>query len=128
MKKYKTWEMIKMLEENPNLKFKPVDQSYEVKTLKGDSGNIELVQGNYNSSVFLYLNYEWTLIQTPVPFLEAVQAYSEGKTIRCEYSDTKTIFSPEFNTSCIGFGMWFATKYEATVSTGQILEGKWYVE
>ena len=82
--KYKTWEAIAMLEKNPELKFSSLDKTgvlsvnylgyllYDGKvTSKSISRNIKPTE-------------EWELVQEPVPFMEAVKAYSEGKTIRCE--------------------------------------------
>ena len=63
---------------------------------------------------------EWTeiqKIQQPIPFMEAVEAYSEGKTIRCEINGGYKGFSP-----C---GLKHAN---ATFLANDILEGLWFVE
>jgi hypothetical protein len=123
--KYKTSEAIAMLEENPKLQFKSIPELYMTPAvLKSDDYKgiqVTTLDGKWN--VCYRVNDTWELIQQPIPFMEAVKAYSEGKTIRCEDSKWKTrIYEPcEFSNEMkdtIGFA----------VSPEEILEGKWYVE
>ncbi|MFR4584670.1 hypothetical protein [Clostridium cadaveris] len=80
MKTYKTWEVIKMLSENPNLKFR----TYCSDVFKSENGyivfeNIDCIDGfdgNFTG------NEEWTLIQEPVDFMTAVKS---GKKIKVEH-------------------------------------------
>jgi hypothetical protein len=86
MKKYRTSEAIAMLEQNPKLKLK--NSSGSILYL-GEYGHLKIkhpsntrwegIDGNVTPSD------EWELVQAPVSFMEAVKAYSEGKTIRCEF-------------------------------------------
>lgn len=124
--KYKTSEAIAMLEKNPSLRFKDYDDilyaskyGYIMFERKGYSKDCPAgrFEGNVN------LNTKWELIQQPVSFMEAVKAYSEGKTIRCEDSMWKTrIYEPcEFSSE-------MKDTRDVAVSPEEILEGKWYVE
>lgn len=77
----KTWEMIKMLTENPKLKFADPE------------GNIAMIdqfyvlrwQGQGNGRpVNINIRHEnWQLVPEPVPVWEAIKAYMEGKTVTC---------------------------------------------
>jgi len=89
MRTYKTWEIIKMLSENPNLRFKAMPYS-EAKTF---SDEVCLVNGvlcwGGNNAYPLQVaigkyDIDWHLVETPVTWQEALQAWTEGKTIRCE--------------------------------------------
>lgn len=80
MKTYKTWEVIKMITENPKLKFR----TYCSDVFKDENGyivfeNIDCIDGfdgNFKG------NEEWTLIQEPVDFMTAVKS---GKKIKVEH-------------------------------------------
>jgi len=107
----KTSQMIAMLEVNPNLinKFK-----------NKRTGN--KMEGSYTIDYLITQEYE--LIREPVPALEAIKAWVDGKTVKCECE--KCSDSPD---KC---------KYErekdedpesADSICGQgILAGKWYIE
>lgn len=89
-KTYKTWEVIKMLSENPKLRFR--DCSYEtvviVGTGKGSLGTsfLEVCESSFGDKTLdgnVDLESEWTLIQQePVDFMTAVKS---GKRIRIEH-------------------------------------------
>lgn len=84
MKTYKTWEVIKMITENPNLKFR----TYCSDVFKSENGyivfeNIDCIDGfdgNFTG------NEEWTLVQEPVDFMTAVKS---GKKIKVEHEAIK---------------------------------------
>lgn len=68
----------------------------------------------------------------PVPFMDAVKAYSEGKKIRCEVvpSATNQVYEYEPDGNEIGLhGYKLATCMGmcTPVTTKEILEGKWYI-
>jgi hypothetical protein len=86
-KKYKTSEAISMLAEKPELRFKS-QLGNEIYVDK--CGNIrwqetETTRGDIADLHHLFMKNTWELVQQPVSFMEAVKAYSEGKTIRCEF-------------------------------------------
>jgi hypothetical protein len=64
-------------------------------------------------------------IQQPIPFMEAVKAYSEGKTIRVELGEGKN----KTNTYKDGYsGGFFKDRNGYAPLNIEILEGRWYVE
>jgi hypothetical protein len=77
-KKYKTSEAIAMLEQNPRLRFNCVANGVPGELRVGVNGAISYIDN-------LAIYNQWELIQQSVDFLTAVKAYSEGKTIRCEF-------------------------------------------
>lgn len=130
MKKYKTWEMVKAITENPRLKFKGYLYIDNIKTnrpvyvtVNGDNGIVDQLENEFR------IDEEWELVQQSVPFMEAVKAYAEGKTIECEIEDRKHVYKPNAHTqlardygyelkgAVIGLG----------VSTTEILKGTWYI-
>jgi hypothetical protein len=60
----------------------------------------------------------------PVPFMGAVKAYSEGKTIRCESECGVWRYKKETGTG----HMWDIGKPDSVITSTEILEGRWYVE
>ena len=79
MKTYKTWEVYKMLTENPTLKFKDefgyclmvVGKEFVMKDEEEDE---DVVHNNIDD--------KWTLVQNPVDFMTAVKS---GKKIKVEH-------------------------------------------
>jgi hypothetical protein len=81
MKKYSTSEAIAMLEKNPKLRFKTCIGNI---IAKKDNGDIV-----WEANSCAREENEWELIQQPVPFMEAVKAYSEGKKVEVEKDGTR---------------------------------------
>ena len=88
MKTYKTWEVIKMITENPKLKFRTRTNCSDV--FKDENGyivfeNTDCVDGfdgNFKG------DEEWILVQEPVDFMTAVKS---GKKIKVEHQLTKCL-------------------------------------
>jgi hypothetical protein len=130
MKKYLTSEAIAMLEKNPSAKFttKILKDTCEMRAdhqgyiLTHFSGKLEGFEGN------VQIDTEWELIQQPIPFMEAVKAYSEGKTIRCELKGEITVYRPSFKS--LKQRLMFELKggHTRTVDADEILNGTWYIE
>ena len=99
MKTYKTWEVVKMLTENPKLMFKNERHGGILEYSKSGQEELVLLKDEEQKDFLITsllkpviksangnINDEWTLIQQPVTFMEAIKAYSEGKTIVCNSS------------------------------------------
>jgi hypothetical protein len=79
----KTWEMIKMLGENPKLKFVTKRNGVATEPLTiSDFGYISWEKQSYGVPS-LKANEEWELIREPVPVWEAIKALIEGKKVIC---------------------------------------------
>lgn len=123
MKTYKTWEVIKMITENPNLKFR----TYCSDAFKSENGyivfeNIDCIDGfdgNFTG------NEEWTLVQEPVDFMTAVKS---GKKIKVEHLNAEGFeFSNKYETLFVIFEE--LGKHLDSISIREILtEGKFYIE
>lgn len=138
-KTYKTCEVMKMLTENPKLKFvtnngfeytMSVDGGYfyfEVFDNNGEYVNPEkYAGGRFNGNV--EPNLVWTLVQEPVPFMEAAKAYHEGKAIRCEIEcKAFTYKKSKYNEWLSMEAICGKAKYLG-VSVKEILYGRWYIE
>jgi hypothetical protein len=126
-KKYKTSEAIAMLEKNQKLRFvvsdDPLASGHKFLTV-GALKRLECTTTKFSLNNEVFLDTEWELVQQPVSFMEAVKAYSEGKTIRCEINAEKYIYKP------LGEDCYNAVKDDENiaVSAKEILEGRWYVE
>ena len=125
MKTYKTWEVIKMITENPKLKFR----TYCSDVFKDENGyivfeNIDCIDGfdgNFKG------NEEWILVQEPVSFMEAVQS---GKKIKVEHEAIK-----HFELKCTSEYLTLFVVVEElaknldSISLREIItEGKFYIE
>mgnify|MGYP006910608483 CR=1 FL=1 len=134
--KYKTSEAIAMLEKNPKLQFKSIPELYMTPAvLKSDDyKGIQVTTLDGKCDVCYRVNDTWELIQQPIPFMEAVKAYSEGKTIRCEIGNNEpSFYSREVAISVLtGKKIYGSTclidNHGGTITTEEILEGTWYVE
>jgi hypothetical protein len=140
MKKYKTWEVIKMLEENPEQRFRATSCTGAKVEMYVDSDRCSqpAIEWTGNCQPMLtstVMKYEWELIQQPIPFLEAVKAYSEGKTIRCERNGRiEGWLIPDMAKSVINEEKCWVklflnpTKMDRNLSTTNMLQDSWYVE
>ena len=87
MKTYKTWELLKMAEEN----YAPDDRKREYINAGGTTVNFGMCgsgRGLFSNKFVLradLTNEEWTLVQQPVTFMEAAKAFNRGLIVRCEY-------------------------------------------
>jgi hypothetical protein len=129
MQKYRTWEVLEALSKNPELKFvrKAVRCNENDVEILVDNGAVKTEFGHNPLLICNLLKWEWELIQQPVPFMEAVKAYSEGKTIRCECN---CFTAPVVCIYTIrgGNGAMFEDENNHVLTTGEILHGKWYIE
>ncbi|MDF2800812.1 MAG: hypothetical protein K0S61_715 [Anaerocolumna sp.] len=137
MKKYKTWEVVKMLTETNNLIFKTVDNyrlsSNKYGLLKAYSNTGKEIEwsGNIN------LEDAWTLVQEPVSFIEAVKS---TKAVRVEHefitklepsSSDKRFFNDLINGKFFDIDnlIYNVSEYaDAEPLRDILLNGKWYVE
>ena len=119
--KYKTWEVVKMLTENPELVF--VRPSDRVRTMLGDKIHAGEIIGKYleqTDGESIRLSDEWELVPQPASFMEAVKAYSEGKTIQSKQVCFTRIYNPS------GAG-WMIDQNGSGPSSSEILHGTWYI-
>jgi hypothetical protein len=123
-KKYKTSEAISMLAEKPELRFKS-QLGNEIYVDK--CGNIrwqetETTRGDIADLHHLFMKNTWELVQQPVSFMEAVKAYSEGKTIRCKLQGGHITYEPK------------TPRYELmdilghAITIEEVMSNQWYVE
>ena len=91
----KTWQIIKALTENPNLKFESPIPGHIV-MLNPDTKQIQwCINGRFERFVLIYdpgcadnlRDIEWKLVQKPVTWQEAIQAWLDGKGFRVEMPD-----------------------------------------
>ena len=139
----KTSEMIAMLEKNPKLRFRcngPGGTVHFVTTSHEKYYKQEaLFQGMVRTDEFdkplppglrffgnVAIDSEWELVPHPVPWQEALQAWTEGKTIKCKCNGC----GPD-STRCGGFTKIF---YGASLTMAGLLcqsmitNGTWYIE
>ena len=116
----KTWEMMKMLTENPELKFQYKSESGFYNTVCADNG---WLKGEY-SYINCNFNTEWEIIQEPVDFTTAIKTYQNGKTIKCE----REKFRNNRYNIVFGEGNVIADNNGYGISAEEILNGKWYIE
>jgi hypothetical protein len=74
----------------------------------------------------VYCNTELEEIPQPVPFMEAVAAYGNGRTINCKCNGITHTYTPAYirgNSKC---GL--CDENDVAVSAAEILEGVWTIE
>ena len=140
MKTYRTSEMIAMLEKHPNPEKLKLDCNGGKVNFKdgvlvwSDNGKpVELslygypIGGMGAKTGGTIDKYKWQLVRTPVTWQEAIQAWLDGKTIRCvvpqEYSNgTRDI---EFVFQCEDF---LINNNEEPPYKSYFKYGTWYIE
>jgi hypothetical protein len=73
----------------------------------------------------LNMFWEWELIPQNVSFMEAVKAYSEGKTIRCEWEGRTEKWESTYKNGSPYCGI---LENDGAICAKEILNGVWYVE
>jgi hypothetical protein len=132
----KTSAMIAMLEKNPNLRFKrPTwdsdtsigikDDAIQMLTKTGEVWTYSGSKSNTDRFVAACLQIGvgggWELIQEPVAWQEAMQAWAEGKTVRCVFENQQ---------GAIYVFKSFHAKAETStnLSRDMITKGTWYID
>ena len=132
MREYETWEVIKMLGENPKLRFETIacngnkltaynTPDYDLKRICWDTKGRE--NNSYGDKVkcpfdltSIVLGYKWTLVRQPVPAWEAIKAYLDGGKVYYENPEGSRFYlASTFNVSVERFsnGVWFIEEGEA---------------
>ncbi len=89
-----TWEMIKKLSKNPKLKAK----SDEWIVYIDKRGSFHMLDPNGDEEELnLTIFDEWEIIEEPVSWQEAIQAWLNGKDVYCVSDDVKINISGENN-------------------------------
>ena len=120
MKSYKTWEMVKLLTENPSRVFKIEDGSrvYNYKGIISCSKTCPV-------SMELHINDEWEEVLKPVTWQEALEAKAvSDRSIRCEITD------PDGKTNSyiyLGDSFTFMANDGCTLDSDSITKGIWYI-
>jgi len=135
VKEYQTWEVIKMLTENSKLKFGVIPSygsSKIPRCIASISEGGSIVWGDSNDSIYLseaHIHYKWILMEDEpkqVPFIEAAQAFRDGKDIEVKYISL-----------CDGEAINRIFKQSSTKGIMQIndvltfylaIEGKWFIK
>jgi len=113
----KLWEVLKALDENPKKVFESNLAGLEYKiSLDG-----EIIAFESGAVKFIGLNNcrDWQEVKQPVTWQEAIEAWTNGKTIRCEDGGFDYLFSG---------GKSILTDSVGPIDTYQITKGTWYIE
>lgn len=115
----KTWEMVKMFTENPNLRFKSKTDGSILALYK----DIMFWDGDLSLVPELNIFEEWELIRESIPWQKALQALIDGKTIKCIadkcdyiYGNKEYIFKPSNTDAYHRIGL------------EHLKNGKWFIE
>lgn len=114
MKEYTTGEIILALEKNPKLQFRSSNHMTTPLMAYSDGEAIfyRKENGSFSEQTGMALNRKWTLVRTPVTWQEAIQAWLDGKTVRCEckecgYCLFQCPFDDRFCGKGFKSGVWF---------------------
>ena len=121
MRTYKTWEVVKILMENPRLRFEAKINKKKSNMWIDTDGDLAMdvvkTAPDYPITDNEWLNAEWQLIETPVTWQEALQALIDGKRVKCicdvdfcDFNDNCCYFSLNQPDMCIHglkHGQWF---------------------
>jgi S-adenosylhomocysteine hydrolase len=121
MRTYKTWEVVKILMENPRLRFEAKINKKKSNMWIDTDGDLVMdvvkTAPDYPSTDNEWLNAEWHLVETPVTWQEALQAWAEEKTVICKFND----INEEYSEIC------FSNDYDTHLTRYQILYGQWFI-
>ena len=115
MKTYKTWEVIKLLTENEELKFNLTNGPHI--TISMSDNNYIMLNGSNGRKISadgnISINDTWELEQQPVNFMEAVNS---GKRIKCEslkdFHDIEWCFNTRLSLKVINERWYIEEEYE----------------
>ncbi|WP_461614338.1 hypothetical protein [Clostridium sp. Marseille-QA1073] len=134
MKTYKTWEVIKMITEDKNKKFEATYGTDKLLIYANNDGFFKIQTNNvactHQLDGNLQIRGEWTLIKQPVSFMEAIKAFSQGKTIKALRKNREyTVYKP------VKHSAFTIYDYEGLIDTRrmpivpyEILYCEWYIE
>lgn len=124
MKKYRTWEAIKMITENKGIRFKD-ECGYE---MKYDTLCIRFFENGKNVSWYGINDTEWTLVkETPLDFITAAKS---GKRIRIEHKkidEFNYMYDKEY-ANLIDIIKELAQNFNPSIIEEILTEGKFYIE
>ena len=119
MRTYKTWEVVKMLMENPRLRFEAKINKKKSNMWIDTDGDLAMdvvkTAPDYPITDNEWLNAEWHLVETPVTWQEALQAWAEEKTVICKFNDINEEY------------ICFSNDYDTHLTRYQILYGQWFI-
>ncbi len=119
MNTYKTWEVVKILMENPRLRFEAKINKKKSNMWIDTDGDLVMdvvkTAPDYPITDNEWLNAEWQLIETPVTWQEALQAWAEEKTVICKFNDINEEYI------CL------SNDYDTHLTRYQILYGQWFI-
>ena len=122
----KTSEMIAMLEKNPKLKFEQLGEDKEPGSFIYVGARNIIRWGGRNQednplNIVLKPEYsDWQLVREPVPWHEALQAWAERKTIKCNREGQTTTRYSNKETK-------LNDQYGFSLERDEILTGTWYI-
>lgn len=117
----KLWEALKALDENPNKMFKSSEGYGEV-TLeyRGGVKFIGIKKTLYGA--FISESRDWQEVKRPVPWQEAIEAWANWKTIKCEVGELAFTYNPKKNLTLLD------TLDNGHMCLSEITDGTWYIE
>jgi hypothetical protein len=119
MNTYKTWEVVKILMDNPRLRFEAKINKKKSNMWIDTDGDLVMdvvkTAPDYPITDNEWLNAEWQLIETPVTWQEALQAWAEEKTVICKFNDINEEYI------CL------SNDYDTHLTRYQILYGQWFI-
>ena len=133
MKEYKTWEAIKMLSENPELKFESEDNELNIKQtlFVNELGYLEMNNEGCSNEIVgnLEVNDLWTLVQRPVKVMDAIKSYHEGQSIYCILKSGTYVYKPCIEHKLANYleGYTLDDDWDNAMSTDELLNGIWYI-
>lgn len=136
-KQYETWEVVKLIGENPNLRFQTKYSDGVIWEVFGGNNNKGVLctygkgsgfeNKDFLSSDSNSMSRLWTEVDKSVDFITAIKALDGGKIIYVLHDGCyKETFSPRGNQTDWGVAVKQQQGYP--VDTELILYGKWYIE
>lgn len=120
MKTYKTWEVMRKLAENPDLRFKTEDKETDTElTISVDEYGYLNVEGKRccdGADGNINLNHDWNIVQQKIEFIEAMKKHENGEAVCCKLKG-KTFIYRESE---------LIDQHGSTISGTEILNGEWF--